>query len=127
MHLVLGDRRFDVRHRALVVGLLDDVRPVDEALVDRPDALAATSWSVAASLCDRVDVPVGVLVSPQQLEFAGERVDCVGPFAGAPPQRFARVAEAVVAGARVVVSTEVRSDRRVVEVLARILAAKDAS
>lgn len=111
----------------MVVGLVDGVDPVDRALRDRPDALAVTSSSAAASLCERVDVPVGVVVSPQRLLFAGEEVDCAGPFPGAAPQRFAAVCEAVINGARVVVSTDVRSDRRVVEVLARILAARDVS
>lgn len=111
----------------MVVGLVDGADPVDRVLRDRPDALVVTSSSAAASLCERVDVPVGVVVSPQRLLFAGEDVDCVGPFTGPAPRRFAEVCEAVIAGARLVVSTDVRSDRRVVEVLARILAARDES
>lgn len=111
----------------MVVGLVDGADPVDRVLRDRPDALVVTSSSAAASLCERVDVPVGVVVSPLRLLFAGEEVDSVGPFPGPAPRRFAEVCEAVIAGARLVVSTDVRSDRRVVEVLARILAARDES
>lgn len=111
----------------MVVGIVDDVDSLDGVLGDRPDALAAPSSALAVSLCERVDVPVGVVVSPQRLSFAGRQIDSVGPFHGTAPHRFAQVSEAVIGGARVVVSTDVRSDRRVVEVLARILGARDDS
>ena len=122
--MALGDRHFDVSHRAVIVGLVDDLETLDGVLGHRPEALATTS-SLAGAVCDRVDVPVGVVNPPHpQLVFGDEAVDVAGPFPGDAPRRMAQVADAIIAGERVIVSTDVRSDRRVAEVLARILAAR---
>lgn len=57
----------------------------------------------------------------------GAPIAAAGPFDADPPARIAQVTAAVVAGERVIASTQVHSDRRVVEVLARILEARTTS
>lgn len=49
----------------------------------------------------------------------------IGPFESAAPERIALVAAAIIDGARVIVSTAASSDRRVAEVMARILEARE--
>lgn len=130
MHLVLGRRRFDVTHRAVIIAIVDDARPETvAALMDAgADGLALRSSSVAAQLCDRVDVPVSVLVSPGQIELSiGEPIAAFQPTL-LGPGRVAQMAAAIADGERIVLSPDastLRSDRRVVEVMARILAARE--
>lgn len=124
-----GDRRFDLSHRMLVAGLVDVAASSPDAWIDAGiDVLVVRSSSTALAVCDRVDVPVGVESSPGQVEFAGgTSVSAVGPVAVLGAARIGRIAAAVTAGARVLLVADpasVRSDRRVVEVMARLLAVR---
>lgn len=51
----------------------------------------------------------------------------IGPFETSAPERIALVASAIADGARIIVSSDVTSDRRVAEVMARILEAREQS
>lgn len=120
---VLGDRSFDVTHRAVVVGLVDDDDPaaIRGILDEHPVALAVATSSERRVVCDRVDVPVGVVVSSDRIDFPGSApIAVVGPFDGGPAG-IAQIVSAVDGGARVLLSDAIRRDRRVAEVMARIL------
>lgn len=133
MLLVLRDRRFDVTHRALVVATPDrlDHDLLDAFVAAGVDAFAVRSSSARDAVCDRVDVPVGVVVSPGHVEFEPRQpLSAAGPFDASGPERMAAVAASVQWGDRLLLCSkvdDVRADRRVAEVMARILAARSAA
>ena len=102
MLVTLGPHQFEVGHRALVVAVADDV---EQAMADGADVVAVPDPSTVA-----VDGPVVALAE----------VDA--PPTGEREEVLARQALAVTRGARVVVTRDVRGTRRVVDVLAAILA-----
>jgi hypothetical protein len=101
--VTLGPHRFELADRALVVAVVDDVR---QAVEDGADVVAVTDPSTVD-----VGVPAVALV------------DVEPPDDGEREEVLARQALAVTRGARVVVTRDVRGTRRVVDVLAAILAA----
>lgn len=129
MLLECRDRRIDLTHRMVVAGLVHDaVDPVDGWAASAVDALVVRTSSMASAVCERVDVPVGVETSPGQVEFAGGlSVSAIGPITDVGADRIGRIIDAITAGVRVLVLGDpatARSDRRVAEVMARLLAAR---
>ena len=133
MLLECGDRTFDLTHRTVVLGVVigavDHGRWIDAGV----DGLVVGSSSEAAALCDRVDVPVGVLVSPPPpqpatVEFpSGATVPAFGPLDERRAARIGRLQAEIEAGGRVLVVDDpstVGADRRVAEVMARLLTAR---
>ena len=130
MLLECGDRRFDLSHRMLVLGLADDESGSDAWIAAGADALVTRSSSTAGAVCDRVDVPVGVQSRSGQVEFPDVVVPAVGPLDEVGAARIGRLVAEIRAGRRALVVTDpttFRSDRRVAEVMARLLAAEHAT
>jgi hypothetical protein len=114
--VALGDREWDVTHRALVVGVVGPDDPADRHRAEGADLLAA---GPAASI--EADLPAVALDGPELAALG----DLLVPLATPGVDRetaLATVALAVTRGARVVLTRDVRGTRRVVDVLAAILA-----
>ncbi|MDE0804641.1 MAG: hypothetical protein OSA99_15135, partial [Acidimicrobiales bacterium] len=97
------------------------------------DGVVVRSSSQVVTVCDRVDVPVGVPVSRttsglDSIEFApGSTVPAVGPIAERGPARIGRLTAAFEAGRRALLVDHpetVPADRRVIEVLSRLVTAR---
>lgn len=135
MLLECGDRRFDLTHRMLVLGIVDPAADPERWVEIGVDGLVVRSSSDVAAVCDRVDVPVGVAVSrstsgPDSIELSSElTVRSVGPLAERGPARIGRLVAAIEDDRRALLVDHpetVSADRRVTEVLSRLLAARSA-
>ena len=114
MLVALGAGRWDVTHRAVVVGLVEDPEDAGRHLADGADALATVGVELD------VDLPVVALDGPE-LEAVGELVVPAPARDADRDEVLATQALAVVQGKRVVLTRDVRGTRRVVDVLAAIL------
>jgi hypothetical protein len=117
--VALGDRQWDVTHRALVLGLVEGPEAVTQAarhVAEGTDLLAlAPGVEVAA------EVPV-VAVDGAELAALGDLV-VPAPAGGESRERVLAIQSlAITRGARVVLTRDVRGTRRVADVLAAILA-----
>ncbi len=119
MLVALGDRQWDVTHRALVLGLVDGPDPGDQAarhVADGADLLA-----LAPGVAIQAAVPMVDLGGPELAALG----DLVVPATdeGDDRERVLAVQSlAITRGARVVITRDVRGTRRVADVLAAILA-----
>jgi hypothetical protein len=117
--VALGDRQWDVTHRALVLGVVDGPEPLAQAA--RHLAEGADLLAVDGDLDIDATVPVVVLDGPE-LAGLGDLV-VPAPDEGADRERVLAVQSlAITRGARVVLTRDVRGTRRVADVLAAILA-----
>lgn len=130
MLLERGDRRFDLTHRMLVLGIVGDLATPEAWVVSGVDGLVVRSSPEIDAVCDRVDVPVGVVSRSGQVVFGDEVVaSTVGPLDEREGARIGRLVAEIEAGRRAVLVTDpvtVGSDRRVAEVMTRLLQARSA-
>jgi len=114
VHVVVGSSVFDVSSRALVIGVIDPGLDGEE--------LAAAARVMVRAGADAIEIgdPARAASLPAELD-----VPVIGPgeVPGAIADDAAAVAVALVRGARVVRTVDVRAARRVVDVLAAVAGA----
>jgi hypothetical protein len=117
--VALGDRQWDVTHRALVLGVVDGPDAIGQAV--RHVAEGTDLLALAGDLDISATVPVVRLDGPELAELGDLVVPA--PDEGADRERVLAVQSlAITRGARVVLTRDVRGTRRVADVLAAILA-----
>jgi hypothetical protein len=119
---MLGDRRFDITTRAIIVGIVaahDDAAAevaAQRLVVEGADALEAPT---RGTLARRVDVPVLVSGELPPSTMTAPAGVSLGELIGT-------LTAAIVGGARIIRTADVRPARRVADVVAAILAARSA-
>ncbi len=119
MFVALGDRQWDVTHRAVVIGVVDG---------DDPEAQAARHLADGADLL-AMEPGVQVVAALPRVDAGGPELEALGGLLVPAPALhedretvLATQSLAITRGARVVLTRDVRGTRRVADVLAAILA-----
>jgi hypothetical protein len=116
VHVVVGSTTFDVSSRALVIGVLDPALPPEDAV--------ATAQQMVLAGADAIET--GGAAEPVR---TGVAVPVVSPgdVKCALADDAAAVAVAIARGARLVRTRDVRTARRVADVLAAVIDASGSS
>jgi hypothetical protein len=117
--VALGDRQWDVTHRALVLGLVEGPEAAAQAATHVAEG--ADLLALGPGIDINADVPVVVLGAPE-LVALGDLVMTALDEEVDREQVLAAQSLAITRGARIVVTRDVRGTRRVADVLAAILA-----
>ncbi len=116
MHVLVGSTTFDVSSRAVVIGVLDPGLAAD--------ALVATAQEMVVAGADAIEVS-----GPNESLAAAVDIPVIAPgdVGTASADDAVAVAVTVVRGARLVRTRDVRTARRVVDVLAAVIDASGAA